>query len=94
MIVATTAPYVVLYNTDLVKAADVPQSWNDAFDPKWKGRTGHWMRAAFFVDMLPAIGEDGARDLVNRLAALQPRLFDGQFPLAAGGGVGRDRRLR
>jgi iron(III) transport system substrate-binding protein len=88
MTVATTAPYVVLYNTDLVQAADVPQTWNDVFDPKWKGRTGHWMRAAFFVDMLPAIGEDGARDLVNRLAKLAPRLFDGQFPLAEAVGSG------
>ena len=88
MTVATTAPYVVLYNTDLVKTADVPQSWNDVFDPKWQGRTGHWMRAAFFVDMLPAVGEDGARDLVNRLAKLAPRLFDGQFPLAEAVGSG------
>jgi iron(III) transport system substrate-binding protein len=82
MIVATTAPYVVLYNTDLVKPADVPNSWNDAFDPKWKGHTGHWLRASFFVEMIPALGEDGARDLANRLAALQPRLFEGQFPLS------------
>jgi iron(III) transport system substrate-binding protein len=88
MIVATTAPYVVLYNTDQVKAADVPHSWDDAFDRKWKGRTGHWMRASFFVDMMPALGEDGARDLANRLAALQPRLFEGQFPLSQAVGSG------
>ena len=88
MIVATTAPYTLLYNTDQVKAADVPQSWDDALDPKWSGRTGHWMRAAFFVDMLPAVGEDGARDMAKRLAALKPRLFDGQFPLAEAVGSG------
>jgi ABC-type Fe3+ transport system substrate-binding protein len=88
MIVATTAPYVVLYNTDLVKPADVPKTWNDAFDPRWKGHTGHWMRAAFFIDMMPALGEAGARELANRLAALQPRLFDGQFPLSQAVGSG------
>ena len=88
MIVATTAPYTLLYNTDQVKAADVPQTWDDALDPKWSGRTGHWMRAAFFVDMLPAVGEDGARDMAKRLAALKPRLFDGQFPLAEAVGSG------
>lgn len=88
MIVATTAPYAALCNTDHVKGADVPQSWNDMFDPKWQGRTGHWMRAAFFVDMIPAIGEDAARDLANRLATLRPRLFDGQFPLAEAVGSG------
>ena len=88
IVAAATAPYVLLYNTDLVKADDVPKNWNDSVDPKWKGRTGHWMRAAFFIDMLPTIGEDGARDMVNRLAALQPRLFDGQFPLAQAVGSG------
>lgn len=88
MIVATTAPYAALCNTNLVKDTDLPKTWNDMADPKWKGRTGHWMRASFFVDMIPAIGEDGARDLANRLAALQPRLFDGQFPLAEAVGSG------
>ena len=88
MIVATTAPYAALCNTNLVKGADTPQSWNDMVDPKWKGHTGHWMRASFFVDIIPAIGEDPARDLANRLATLQPRLFDGQFPLAEAVGSG------
>lgn len=88
MIIATTAPYAALCNTNLVKGADIPQSWNDMVDPKWNGRTGHWMRAAFFVDIIPAIGESASRDLVKRLAALQPRLFDGQFPLAEAVGSG------
>lgn len=88
MIVATTAPYAALCNTNLVKGADIPQSWNDMADSKWKGRTGHWMRAAFFVDIIPAIGESASRDLVKRLAALRPRLFDGQFPLADAVGSG------
>ncbi|MEO8442670.1 MAG: extracellular solute-binding protein [Betaproteobacteria bacterium] len=26
------------YNTDLVKGADIPRSWNDLLDPKWKGK--------------------------------------------------------
>ena len=86
MIMATAAPYAALCNTNLVK--DVPRSWNDMVDPNWKGRTGHWMRAAFFVDIIPAIGENASRDLVRRLADLQPRLFDGQFPLAEAVGSG------
>jgi iron(III) transport system substrate-binding protein len=88
MILALTPPYVVLYNTDLVKEADVPRSWDDTVDPKWKGHTGQWMRAAMFVNLLPAMGEAKARDLVVRLAALQPRLFDGQFPLSQAVGSG------
>ena len=82
MILALSPFYVILYNTDLAKGADIPGGWDDALDPKWKGRTGHWMRAALFVNLVAALGEDGARDRVNRLAALRPRLFDGLFPLA------------
>ncbi len=88
MIVATTAPYAALCNTNLVKGTDIPQTWSDMADAKWQGRTGHWMRAAFFVDIIPAIGESASRDLVKRLAALRPRLFDGQFPLAEAVGSG------
>jgi iron(III) transport system substrate-binding protein len=88
MILALTPPYVVLYNTDLVKETDVPRSWDDVVDPKWKGRTGHWMRSAFFVHLMPAVGEAKVRDLVGRLAALQPRLFDGLFPLSQAVGSG------
>ena len=28
------------YNTELVKATDVPQTWDDLLDPKWRGRIG------------------------------------------------------
>ena len=88
MILALTPPFVVLYNTDLVKEADVPRSWGDAFDAKWKGHTGHWMRASFFVHLSAALGEAKVRELVARLAALQPRMFDGLFPLAQAVGSG------
>ncbi len=88
MILALTPPFVVLYNTDLVKEADVPRSWDDAFDAKWKGHTGHWMRASFFVDLSAALGEAKVRELAARLAALQPRMFDGLFPLSQAVGSG------
>jgi iron(III) transport system substrate-binding protein len=88
MVAELTPPYVILYNTNLVKEADVPHSWEEAFAPKWKGHTGHWMRAAFFVGLVPALGEEKARDLVRQLAALKPRMFDGQFPLAQAVGSG------
>lgn len=88
MILTTTAAYVTLYNSDLVTGADVPQSWDDVVDPKWTGRTGQWMRAALFVTLVPAMGEAKARDLLRRLVALKPRLFDGQFPLSEAVGSG------
>jgi len=88
MILTTTAPYVLLYNTRLIKEADVPRTWDETVDPKWKGQVGHWMRPQFFVTMVAAVGEDKARELAHKLGALHPRLFDGQFPLAQSVGSG------
>jgi iron(III) transport system substrate-binding protein len=88
MIVVTTAPDAALCNTSQVREEDLPRTWDDMVAAKWQGRTGHWMRASFFVDLIPAIGEDKSRELATRLAALQPRLFEGQFPLAEAVGSG------
>jgi len=33
----TDDPLVWVYNTDLVKKSEVPKSWDDLLDPKWKG---------------------------------------------------------
>ncbi|TCL69471.1 extracellular solute-binding protein [Rhizobium sp. BK251] len=30
----------VAYNTDLIAENDVPKTWNDLLDPKWKGKVG------------------------------------------------------
>ena len=88
MIVATTAPYAALCNTNLVKGADIPQSWDDMTDPKWNNRTGHWMRASFLSTLFRPSAKINRATLVKRLAALRPRLFDGQFPLAEAVGSG------
>ncbi|MBS4209359.1 ABC transporter substrate-binding protein [Bacillus sp. FJAT-50079] len=34
-------PMVIMYNKDMVEEADVPQSWSDLLDPKWKGKIAY-----------------------------------------------------
>ena len=69
------------YNTTLVKAADAPKSFDDAIDPKWKGKL---MVEASDVEVMLALGErkykgDEAkvRDYFSKLVANQPQPQNG-----------------
>ena len=33
-----TSPFVIQYNTQQVSSAEVPKTWNEVLDPKWKGK--------------------------------------------------------
>ena len=63
------------YNNKLVAAKDVPQSWEDLLDPKWKGKLGvtsathHMARLA-----VGAWGEEKATNFVKALAKQNPIL--------------------
>ena len=37
-VVVQVSPYQIGYNTEKVKAADLPRDWMDLADPKWKGQ--------------------------------------------------------
>jgi iron(III) transport system substrate-binding protein len=37
---ATAYYQYIAYNTDLMKGKDIPNSWNDLLNPKWKGKIG------------------------------------------------------
>ena len=64
------------YNTNLVKGADVPTSWNDLLKPQWRGKIGTtsypdpWLPAA----MPQAMGESALMQYARGLAALNPVL--------------------
>ncbi len=68
------------YNTRLVKPQDVPKSWEDLLDPKWKGKLGvliypdPWK----FLSQPDAWGEERTFAYLKKLVKLRPKL--GRFP--------------
>jgi iron(III) transport system substrate-binding protein len=62
--------FTAAYNTTLVAPADVPKSYQDLTDPKWKGKLGveaddgNW-----FMSMADSMGEDKALALFRKIVA-------------------------
>ncbi len=58
------------YNTNKVKAADLPKTWDDLADPKWKGRIGLGDRPQLWVLQLwKAWGADRTTAFLKKLFA-------------------------
>ncbi len=73
--------YQVVYNTELVKPADVPKSWEEMAGPKWQGKTvmsrsGDDLPAhlAFLWRTGDELAWDRAFDFVQRLAGQRPKI--------------------
>ncbi len=68
------------YNTRLVKRRDVPKTWEEILDPKWKGKLGvliypdPWK----FLSQPNAWGEEKTFAYLEKLIKLKPKL--GRFP--------------
>ena len=60
--------FIMAYNTDNVKKEELPKSYQDLLDPKWKGRLGieannhHW-----FATLTHAMGEQQAQKLFENI---------------------------
>lgn len=80
--------YALLYNTNLVAEADIPKSWDDLLDPKWEGKTGSWVRAAFWAQLSDAWGVERAQMHLEQYIKLKPFLFKSTFPMAQQVGAG------
>ena len=73
-------PEVIVYNSELVTAAEAPKDWDELLDPKWKGRIlvrdpgqSDTMRAIFGAIILrewpKSNGPEAGYDWLRRLAA-------------------------
>lgn len=62
------------YNTDLVKGADIPKSWDDLLNPKWKGKIGVPSGTHTWARLSQNWGDEKTTQFVTRLAAQGIRL--------------------
>jgi len=59
----------LMYNKNMVKPVDVPRSYQDLLDPKWKGKMIFDPEAAYVMAAMEhAWGKEKARDYLTRLA--------------------------
>ncbi len=88
MVWIATAINCAVYNTQKVKEADAPKTWEDLLDPKWKGRVGCWQRPAGIMYLSPVYGEEKTREYARKFAVNEPRLFPGTFQVSQAVGAG------
>ena len=79
-------PISLLYNTELVKAADLPKGYDDLLDPKWHGKISipdpsRHTSTAQFLWSLQKIKGDKWLDYVRALARQKPFLVESFAPL-------------
>jgi iron(III) transport system substrate-binding protein len=79
-------PISILYNTNLVKAAEAPKSLEELLEPKWKGKISmpdpsrHTTTAKFLWNLEKLMGAKW-RDYVKNLAKQQPLLVESLAPV-------------
>jgi iron(III) transport system substrate-binding protein len=79
-------PISILYNTEMVKPADLPKSFDDLLQPKWANKiampdpTRHTTTAQFLWN-LEKLKKDKWLDLVRGLAKQKPVLVDSLAPV-------------
>jgi iron(III) transport system substrate-binding protein len=67
-------PYVLGYNTNLVKKDEVPKTYEQLLDPKWKGKKISIDDSAYglLAGLIHAWGKEKAVDYFKKLAAQEP----------------------
>jgi iron(III) transport system substrate-binding protein len=92
----TASTFVLGFNSRMVKKEDVPKTYEQVLDPKWKGqKVGIDTTAGMLHGLMPAWGKEKAIAYFRRLAAQDPvprdstslmaqLLSSGEFPLAFG----------
>jgi iron(III) transport system substrate-binding protein len=76
---------VLVYNTDELSAAEVPDSVFDLVDPKWKGKIGiaptNASFQAFVTAMRLDVGEERTREWLEAIKANDPKFYEKNTPV-------------
>jgi ABC-type Fe3+ transport system substrate-binding protein len=85
----------IMYNTKSVAAADVPKTYEDLLDPKWRGKIAlvspisNELMFAMFAAFVRDMGEQKAYQFFDQLAAQKPLVFGpGGIRVSQGVGTG------
>ena len=81
-VITAASIYAVVYNTKLVKPSEVPHTWQDLLNPRWKGKIGTWIVGAAFVHLAKAWGEEKVTKYIEEFNKQKPFLFRSTYPLA------------
>jgi len=90
--IVQVSPWMIAYNSDRVKGADIPKDWSDMLDPKWKGKIllADPRVGSVFTQFWLMLQEKYGDGFFTQLRALEPRRYPGGIPaiqgLAAGEG--------
>jgi iron(III) transport system substrate-binding protein len=89
----------VAYNTNLVSEKDVPRSWEDLLNPKWKGKIAVNSELEIFCFQTPTWGEENIVPFLKKLGGQNPiftkgvtksmtLLGAGEYPIATDASLG------
>jgi iron(III) transport system substrate-binding protein len=62
------------YNTELVQGSEIPKSWDDLLNPKWKGKIGVSSATHTWARLSQSWGDERTTQFVTRLSGQAPRL--------------------
>ena len=83
---------VVVYNTDALTEADLPDDIFDFIDPQWRGRIGWAPTNSSFMTMVTGMravwGEEKTRRWLEGIQANSPKVFPKNTPIVAAVGSG------
>lgn len=75
--------FVLGYNTNLVKAEDVPKSYQELLDPRWHGKIGiESGDSDWFAAVTKSMGEKEGLEYFRKLAATRPQMRTGHTLMA------------